>query len=241
MGDIQFRQMTGRDRAHLCPVVCGSSSFQLTFAAAAAFQGLVEAARQAGFELAIASAHRDFERQLLIWNAKASGRRPVLDNAGKPLDIDSLTERQWVFAMLRWSALPGASRHHWGSDLDIYDAATVSPAYQVQLSPEETTGDGVFAELHRWLGARIDAGEAFGFYRPYRVDRGGVAPEPWHLSFAPESRQFQQQLDPARYYDFLSAQRLALRQTVLDHFEEIYHRFIEPADVSTRFTLSRGE
>jgi LAS superfamily LD-carboxypeptidase LdcB len=241
LSDIQFLQMTGRDRAHLCPVVCGSSSFQLTFASAAAFQGLVEAARQAGFGLAIASAHRDFERQLSIWNAKASGQRPVLGNDGKPLDIDSLTERQRVFAILRWSALPGASRHHWGSDLDIYDAAAVSPAYQVQLSSDETTGEGVFAGLHCWLDARIDAGEAFGFYRPYRADRGGVAPEPWHLSFAPESRQFQRQMDPARYYDFLSAQRLALRQAVLDHFEEIYHRFIEPVDVRARFILSRGE
>jgi LAS superfamily LD-carboxypeptidase LdcB len=221
-------------------VVCGSGSFQLTYAAAAAFQGLAEAAGQAGFELAIASAHRDFERQRWIWNAKASGQRPVLDAYGEPLDIDSFTERQWVFAILRWSALPGASRHHWGSDLDIYDAATVSPDYQVQLSLDETTVGGVFADLHLWLDARIDAGEAFGFYRPYQLDHGGVAPEPWHLSFAPESRHFQQQLEPGRYYDFLSAQGLALRQTVLDHFEEIYHRFVEPADVSTRFIHSLG-
>jgi hypothetical protein len=29
------------------------------------------------------------------------------------------------------------------------------------------------------------AGESRGFYRPYAVDRGGVAPERWHLSYAP--------------------------------------------------------
>ena len=30
---------------------------------------------------------------------------------------------------------------------------------------------------------------AFGFFRPYTTDRGGVAPEPWHLSYAPVARQ----------------------------------------------------
>ncbi len=29
----------------------------------------------------------------------------------------------------------------------------------------------------------------FGFYRPYAVDRGGVHPEPWHLSYAPLAQQ----------------------------------------------------
>ena len=29
--------------------------------------------------------------------------------------------------------------------------------------------------------------QRFGFFRPYRTDRGGVSPEPWHLSYAPVS------------------------------------------------------
>ena len=31
------------------------------------------------------------------------------------------------------------------------------------------------------------AGQSHGFYRPYATDRGGVAPERWHLSYAPLS------------------------------------------------------
>ena len=38
---------------------------------------------------------------------------------------------------MRWSAIPGSSRHHWGTDLDVYDAAAVTPDYQVQLTPQE--------------------------------------------------------------------------------------------------------
>ncbi len=226
--NMRFSQLTGCDGAHLCQL---SGNYRLTVATAEAFQSLVAAARIAGYELAIASAHRDFERQRLIWNAKASGLRPVLDTHGQPLDIASLGERERVFAILRWSALPGASRHHWGSDLDIYDAAATAPGYQVQLVPEETDGDGVYAGLHRWLDARIEAQDAFGFYRPYDRDRGGVAPEPWHLSYAPESRDFERDFEPVRYCDWLATQDIALGQAVLQHFDEIYHRFIAPGDV----------
>lgn len=225
--DMRFSQLTGCEGTHLRQL-CGN--YQLTFAAAEAFENLAAAARIAGYELAIASAHRNFERQRLIWNAKASGLRPVLDTDGEPLDIASLSERELVFAILRWSALPGASRHHWGCDLDIYDAAAVAPDYQVQLVPEETEGDGAFAGLHRWLDARIEAQNAFGFYRPYDRDRGGVAPEPWHLSYAPESRQCEREFESARYYEWLATQDIALRQTVLQHSDEIYQRFIEPGD-----------
>ena len=39
----------------------------------------------------------------------------------------------------------------------------------------------------RTTGSAHYAGE-FGFYRPYASDRGGVQPEPWHLSYAPVAR-----------------------------------------------------
>jgi len=52
-------------------------------------------------------------RQAEIWNAKAAGLRPVLDANEQPIDTGTLSERELVFAILRWSALPGASRHHW--------------------------------------------------------------------------------------------------------------------------------
>ena len=84
-------------------------------------------AETAGFDLRVASSYRSFERQLLIWNNKASGLRPVLDDRGLSLDITRLSERDLAYAILRWSALPGASRHHWGTDLDVYDASRMPP------------------------------------------------------------------------------------------------------------------
>ena len=48
------------------------------------------AAKKAGFDLRICSGYRSFDRQLLIWNGKASGIRPVMDPFGKAIKYASL-------------------------------------------------------------------------------------------------------------------------------------------------------
>jgi hypothetical protein len=53
---------------------------------------------------------------------------------------------------------------------------------------------GVFDRLHRWLDQRMAAGESRGFYRPYVEDRGAIAPERWHLSYAPLAAACERQL-----------------------------------------------
>lgn len=182
-------------------------------------------ARRAGFELRIVSGYRSFARQLFIWNAKALGQRPVLDEYGEPLDIQQLTDDQLMFAILRWSALPGGSRHHWGSDFDVVDDAAINEDYKIQLTVAETEGEGVFAPMHIWLNEYIVSNN-LGFFRPYAIDLGGVAPEPWHLSFAPLAKSLQQHLRPELLYDLLADTDIELKQSVLHNFDEIFERFI---------------
>ena len=182
-------------------------------------------AAAAGFDLRVASGYRSFERQLLIWNNKALGLRPVLDDRGLPLDIKRLGERDLVLAILRWSALPGASRHHWGTDLDVYDAAAMPAGYQLQLTQAETEGDGVFAPFHRWLDDELQRPGAV-FYRPYAQDTGGIAPEPWHLSYAPLAKAYAQQLSEALLRDKLAQTDIQLKSTLLAHLGEIVARFV---------------
>jgi LAS superfamily LD-carboxypeptidase LdcB len=179
----------------------------------------------AGFDFRVASSYRSFERQLLIWNNKASGVRPVLDDRGLPLDIARLSERDLVYAILRWSALPGASRHHWGTDLDVYDASRMPPDYQVQLTQAETEGDGFFADFHRWLSAELATGH-YDFYRPYAKDIGGVAPEPWHLSYAPLAIPYAQALTPELLREQLEQTDIVLKSCILDNLNDIYQRFV---------------
>ena len=190
------------------------------------FQRLQQRAKEAGFELAIASGYRDFERQLSIWNAKANGERPVLDSDGQVLDMTELDPWQQVQAILRWSALPGASRHHWGTDIDVYDLAAMPENYQLQLTTEETIGAGLFAPLHQWLDQQIKADKAQGFFRPYQVDQGGIAPERWHLSYAPLSSSFQQAFTLEYLTKIINAQPIALKSTVLKNIETIFQRYI---------------
>lgn len=192
---------------------------------------LGDAANDAGFQLKVASSYRSFERQLLIWNNKASGLRPVLDDRGLPLDISRMSERDLVYAILRWSALPGASRHHWGTDLDVYDASRITPDYKVQLTQAETEGDGPFAEFHRWLDAVLNT-QQFSFYRPYQKDRGGIAPEPWHLSYAPIAKRYAAALTVDVLRDQLTQTDIQLKSCILDNLDDIYQRFVRvDADV----------
>lgn len=192
----------------------------------APWRRLVADARAAGFEPAIVSGYRDYARQLAIWNAKAGGERPVLDDRGEPLQLADLDDWQRVQAILRWSALPGASRHHWGTDIDIYDRAAVPPDYAVQLTPDEVADDGPFGPLHRWLDERIAADASHGFFRPYDCDRGGVAPERWHLSYAPIAVRYQRQLTPERLLGELDSPLLALRAAITEHWPTIFERYV---------------
>jgi len=191
-----------------------------------AWKQLSAAARDAGFDLAIVSGYRNYQRQLGIWNGKADGSRALLDDRGLPLQTESLDDWSRVQAMLRWSALPGASRHHWGTDVDVYDRAAVPEGYSVQLVPAEVAADGPFGALHAWLDERIGRGESFGFFRPYASDRGGVAPERWHLSYAPLASYYQRQLTPERLLQALDVPVLALRGCVHRNWAEIYRRFV---------------
>jgi LAS superfamily LD-carboxypeptidase LdcB len=192
----------------------------------AAWHALAQDARKAGFDLAIASGYRDYQRQLAIWNAKASGARPVLNSVGNPIELAELSEWEQVQAIMRWSALPGTSRHHWGTDIDVYDRAAVPDDYQVLLVPEEVAADGPFGALHNWLDERIASGSSHGFFRPYAIDRGGIAPERWHLSYAPAAARYQRQLRSSSLLQELDSPALALRATVRQHWSTIYERYI---------------
>lgn len=186
---------------------------------------LQQRAASAGFIFKVASSYRSFERQLLIWNHKVRGVRPVLNDAGVAIDINLLSGRDKVFAILRWSALPGASRHHWGTDIDVYDGSRIDDEYKLQLTVDETQGDGPFVAFHRWLSDELLLGNS-DFFRPYAQDRGGIAPEPWHLSYAPLANLFAQQLTPELLRRQLEQTDLELKQTVLENLDEIYQRFV---------------
>src|SRR3954468_18712013 len=175
-------ELTGRARTHVVELI--QPNCTLHYEAVAAFLAMRDAAAYDGIDLIARSSFRDFDTQVTIWNRKWNGERPLFDRNSQPLDRSRLSDSQSVDAILYWSAIPGGSRHHWGSDIDVVDGAAIPKDYAVQLVPSEYARDGIFARLAEWLNANMNR---FGFFRPYRTDRGGVSPEPWHLSYAPVS------------------------------------------------------
>jgi LAS superfamily LD-carboxypeptidase LdcB len=219
--------LTGQSETHLCSEEDGERlGARVHRDAVASLAKLRAAAAGEGFDLAIFSGFRSFERQLSIWNRKATGQLAVLDSNARPLDIKLLEPRELVFAILRWSALPGASRHHWGTDVDVYDQAAKPEGYEIELIPKEVEAGGIFGPLHEWLDRRIAGGTSFGFFRPYDADRHGVAPERWHLSYAPVASVYARLLTADVLRETVERADLALRDLVLANLQEIYRRFV---------------
>lgn len=216
--------LTGKSRTHLAPLV-GAHCLQPE--AITAFKALQHAALRDGFDLQPASTFRDFERQRHIWNQKFNGERPLLDKNSQPLDALSLSIAERCEAILRWSALPGASRHHWGTELDIYDPTRLPAGARLQLEPWEYESGGYFATLSAWLSANM---AQYDFYRPFAHDRGGVAVEPWHISYAPLATHAAQQLTPAVIIAAWQDEEIAGYDWLCEHLTEIFTRFIGNID-----------
>lgn len=219
--------LTGKEKTHLC-----SSSMAKILGvsihkdAVNSFLKLKEEAKINGFNLYIHSGFRSFENQLAIWNKKANGELPVLDSYAIPIDINRLTDKELSFSILRWSALPGASRHHWGTDIDIYDLNAKPKNYDIKLIPEEVSQKGIFGPLHDWLDIKINKDSAFGFFRPYNIDRNGVAQERWHLSYSPISIPFLEQFSIEVLRNTIKQADILLKETLLNNLVEIYKKFV---------------
>jgi len=183
----------GLSEEHLVSI---APDFRAERETATAFQTLGRRAAERGFEFRIASAFRDYDRQVRIINDKWTGARPVTDGDGRLLERAQYDDQEWLNLILRFSALPGTSRHHWGTDLDIWDASTVDEDYRLQLAPSEYGPSGPFFEMTRWLDELMAADDAEGFYKPYAEDRGGIAPEQWHISYRPAAMKYQERVAP---------------------------------------------
>nr|WP_258406044.1 M15 family metallopeptidase [Shewanella acanthi] len=196
--------------------------FFLEAQTANAFNAMAARALEDGIKLGICSAYRSFDRQLAIWNAKASGKRVVLDKKELPVDILGLSDTELVDTILLWSALPGASRHHWGTDLDVFDANQIEVS-SLGLVEAEYTGSGPCAKLHIWLKTHA---KDFGFYFPFQPNLSGVSPEPWHISYFPHSQGLLAQFDTQALAQIIANSDMRLKDAVLARLTELVNEYV---------------
>lgn len=220
-------ELTGRARTHV--VQRDDLHAALHVDALHAFMDLKADAARVGLEVEITSSFRDFGAQQRIWDMKYRGERPLSDPDGNVVDHATLSADGLVDAILSWSALPGASRHHWGSELDLIDRAAMTEGYRVQLIPSECAPGGVFHALHCWLDGNL---ERYGFFRPYGTFRGGVQPEPWHVSFAAVAAPALEALTLSVLSQAIEASNILGRGLVLRRLPKIYARYVTNVDAA---------
>ena len=151
----------------------GDGPYWLRRETASAIERLIDSARASGLDFRVVSATRNFDRQAAIWGAKWRGER-TLSN-GVNLGTTHLSDSAKARMILLYSSMPGTSRHHWGTDLDLND---LDPAYWRH---------GRGAREYAWLQANA---ARFGFFQPYTTKaqgRTGYEEEHWHWSYAPLS------------------------------------------------------
>lgn len=142
----------------------------------AAFKKMHAAAKADGIKLSIISATRNFFRQKQIWEAKWTGARKV---GGKDLSKSLPNPAERATKILLYSSMPGTSRHHWGTDMDINN---LENAYF-------SKGQGL--KEYEWLKAHA---AEYGFGQPYSKkgeDRPyGYEEEKWHWSYLPLAKKY---------------------------------------------------
>src|SRR6187401_2800631 len=231
--EFTLDQLTGRARTHLRELKDPPCALHLEVVPS--FLAMRAAAAADGIELVAFSSFRDFDRQLGIWNGKFRGERPLQDRAGNALNPLSLAPEERVIAILWWSALPGASRHHWGTDFDVVDRRAMPAGYKLQVVPAEYQAGGPFHRLTTWLDDHM---HAFGFFRPYATDRGGVSPEPWHLSYAPVAKRAQAAFSAAKLRAVLADSEIEGKEEVLAALDRNFATYVANIDAAPAVALA---
>jgi LAS superfamily LD-carboxypeptidase LdcB len=144
-----------------------------------AFMEMKKEAKKEGINIEVVSAYRSFQRQKEIFERKY-----------KKYTSQGLNSSEAINKIIEYSTIPGTSRHHWGTDIDIIDANTARP--ENVLKEENFYGNGSYCKLKEWLN---EHSESFGFYEVYTNNskRKGFKYEPWHFSYAPVSKPMLQQ------------------------------------------------
>lgn len=138
----------------------------LRTAAYSAFTKMAKEAAKEGIRFKIISATRSFDHQKAIWQRKWEDSK-----------YRHLSDRDKALAILNYSSMPGSSRHHWGTDIDL------------NALDNEWFDRGEGGKMYNWLQKNA---HKYGYYQVYTSKddgRTGYAEEKWHWSHLPLSEK----------------------------------------------------
>ncbi|MFI5172682.1 MAG: M15 family metallopeptidase, partial [Chitinophagales bacterium] len=132
-----------------------------------AFSKMNTAAKKDGISLKIISAARTFEEQKWIWEDKW-----IKYKQSQP------GETQRAEYIMHYSAMPGTSRHHWGTEIDLNSTS------------ENYFKSGTGKKVYDWL---VKNAGTYGFCQTYDEKGAGRSvgynEEKWHWSYYPLSNK----------------------------------------------------
>ncbi len=166
---------------------CSRNGMLMRREAFGAFKEMFEAAETEGVNLKIISATRNFNYQKGIWERKWTGKTLV---GGK--DLSNTPGKERALAILKYSSMPGTSRHHWGTDIDLNE---LTNSYF-------EAGEGLI--VYQWL---LNNAPNYGFCQPYS-EKGeqrpnGYEEEKWHWSYMPLSEELTEAYKERISYDMI--------------------------------------
>ena len=184
---------------------------QLLRKAFEAYLEMQDAALKEGISITAVSSYRSFARQKAIFERKYM----------RFTQNDGLTPQAAFEKIIEYSTIPGTSRHHWGTEIDIIDGS--KPRVGDVLVEEKFHANGPYVKLKKWMDFNAND---YGFYLVYTNDhnRKGFNYEPWHYSFKELSKPM---LDTYLRHDLKSVLREANFKGAALLSEDLIERYIE--------------
>ena len=161
-----------------------------------------------GINIQVVSSYRDFNHQNRIWTRKYN-----------TFIKQRLLPQKAIEKIIEYSTIPGTSRHHWGTDLDIIDGNAKQPIHVFKA--EHFHGNGPFCKLKEWMDVRANS---FGFYLVYtdNANRNGFKYEPWHYSFKPLSKPYLEDYKKLNLIEILKQENLIGNEHFTEEFIKNY-------------------
>ncbi|MBT8303062.1 MAG: M15 family metallopeptidase [Bacteroidia bacterium] len=200
---ISYDELIGKGNPELF-----GEGYSLREEAKKAFLKMKSAAAESGIDIKVVSSYRNYAHQNRIWERKY---RKFTKDGMSPIDA--------IKKIVEYSTIPGTSRHHWGTDIDIVDDAVKQP--KNLLAADHFHDDGPFCKLKEWLD---EHSETYGFYLVYtdNANRNGFKYEPWHLSYKALSIDYLAEYKKLDLLEMLQKEQLLGSEYFTKEFLESY-------------------
>ncbi|MBR9846411.1 MAG: M15 family metallopeptidase [Algicola sp.] len=196
---ISYEELIGKGLPELY-----GEGYQLRKEAHDALTNLKNEALKSDIRIQVVSSYRSYNHQNRIWKRKYNRN---IKNGFNP--------QESIHKIIEYSTIPGTSRHHWATDIDIIDASVPQPSSVLQTRHFEN--NGCYKNLKLWMDEHANT---YGFYLVYtnHLNRKGFRYEPWHYSYKPLSSHYLSQYLNLNIKDIITKENLLGNTYFSDEF-----------------------